>query len=243
MEKIQKIVDSLPAEQQGPVARALTAEALKDSFSYFVRAAWPVIEQEPLIEGFCLDCLIAYLTAFGLGWVRDPELSKQRGHNVYRSHHRMIINMPPRMGKSTLCNVLFPAWVWAFSGGRDKFLFVSATDELAIRDSVRRRNLIQSDWYQKLFGDSFQLACDMNQKHHYVTTTGGESFAAYLGGVTGRGADYIIIDDPHKPLENPEIAINYCRTPAKGCILVVMHRVDVNDLSGVLLKGSTNCHG
>src|SRR5215469_16263307 len=111
---------------------------------------------------------------------------------------RLIINAPPRLGKSTFVNVLWPCWQWARDGGRSKWLFATRLDELAIRDSQRRRALMSSQWYQDLFGDLFHFAEDQNQKHNYLTDKGGTMYSGHIGGMIGRGADYILVDDPHK---------------------------------------------
>ena len=91
----------------------------------------------------------------------------------------------------------------------------------------------------------FQFSDDMNMKHHYVTSNRGEMYSTYVGGAVGRGCDYLVIDDPHKPQVSTEIAINYVRqslftrldNPAKGRIVVSMQRLATDDLSGVLLEG------
>ena len=88
-------------------------------------------------------------------------------------------------------------------------------------------------------------------KHHYVSSTDGSMYSTFIvyNGALGRGCDYLIIDDPHRLGENMETTINDVRqalctrlsTPATGRILLVMQRLAPDDLSGVLLEGSTNC--
>jgi len=164
---------------------------------------------------------------------------------------RLIINVPPRMGKSTLVSVLWPTWQWGRDQARSKWLFVSHACDLSLRDSVRRRNLLCGPWYQCFWGDSVQLASDQNQKQEYASTNGGTMFSTWIGGATGRGADHIVIDDPHAltdayspvALEN---AVNYVRQtifsrldqPAKGSIVLIMQRLHENDLTGELLNPS-----
>jgi hypothetical protein len=103
-----------------------------------------------------------------------------RGHYQARRYQ-----LPATIAKSTVANVLWPAWQWCRDGGRSRGLFCTCTEELAVRDSVRRRSLIQSEWYQRLVGDLFQLSLDMNLKHHYVTNHHGEMYSTYVGGAMG----------------------------------------------------------
>jgi hypothetical protein len=138
---LQEFVNTLPQEQRTEAARQVGAKLLQNEFRHYIECAWPVIEQDRLITGMYLDCMCDYLHAVALGKIR-----------------RLIINCPPRIGKSALTNALWPTWQWARDGGRSRWLFATATEELAIRDSVRRRNLLQSNWYQTLFGNLFHFS-------------------------------------------------------------------------------------
>src|SRR5262249_55869882 len=99
--------------------------------------------------------------------------------------------------------------------------------------------------------DSVQLSPDQNTKQEYSTTNGGTMFSSWIGGTTGRGADRIVLDDPHAladmysstELEN---AVKFVRgtifsrldQPAKGSIVLIMQRLHENDLTGELLNPS-----
>ena len=108
---------------------------------------------------------------------------------------RLIINMPPRHTKSEFASYLLPAWM---VGRRPKLKIIQATHtgELAIRFGRKAKNLIDSPEYKKIFETSLQE--DSKAAGRWETAQGGEYFAACVGGaITGRGADLLIIDDPH----------------------------------------------
>ena len=109
--------------------------------------------------------------------------------------NRLIINMPPRHTKSEFASYLLPAWMV----GRDpklKIIQATHTAELAISFGRKAKNLIDSDDYHKIFKTRLQE--DSKAAGRWETSDGGEYFAAGVGGaITGRGADLLIIDDPH----------------------------------------------
>ena len=80
---------------------------------------------------------------------------------------RLIINIPPRHMKSISVAVALPAWTWTIQPEK-RFLFASYAGSLSIRDSVKCRRLIDSQWYKKYFGDTFSLTSDQNQKQSQV---------------------------------------------------------------------------
>jgi predicted phage terminase large subunit-like protein len=101
--------------------------------------------------------------------------------------------------KSLLVNVFFPAWVWIDNPGK-KFLYASNSEDLAVRDSVVCRKLIESPWYQSLF--DVKLSRDQNQKSRFSNTKGGVRLAFGVGGaITGEGANFVIGDDVLKAQE------------------------------------------
>src|ERR1039457_5312011 len=112
--------------------------------------AWTVLNPtRPLIWSWHYDYLCEMLT-----------LVKQR------RLRRVIINIPPRTLKSTLVTVFFPSWVW-ITEPQHRFLTASYSLDLSTEHSVTRRSLLQSPWFQRLFGDRFQLAGDRNQVAQY----------------------------------------------------------------------------
>ena len=109
---------------------------------------------------------------------------------------RLIIAMPPRHGKSELASVYFPAW---YLGHRpsDKIILATHTERLSVSFGRRVRNLIRDEQYREIFPGT-QVATDSRSAGQWVTTRGGQYFAIGAGGaLAGRGANLLVIDDPH----------------------------------------------
>jgi len=161
---------------------------------------------------------------------------------------RLIINMPPRHTKSEFASFLLPAWM---VGRRPKLKIIQATHtgELAIRFGRKAKNLIDSPEYQKIFDTRLQE--DSKAAGRWETAQGGEYFAAGVGGaITGRGADLLIIDDPHSEQDamsetSMENAYEWYtsgprqRLQPGASIILVMTRWSTKDLTGILLKNQT----
>jgi len=123
---------------------------------------------------------------------------------------RVIINMPPRHTKSEFASYLFPSWFLG-NNPHKKVIQTSHTAELATGFGRKVRNLVDGGDYKKIFED-VELQADSKAAGRWNTNHGGEYFAIGVGGaVTGKGADLLIIDDPHSEQEavqaetNPEI--------------------------------------
>jgi predicted phage terminase large subunit-like protein len=159
---------------------------------------------------------------------------------------RLIVNMPPRHTKSEFASYLFPAWmIGRFP--KMKIMQVSHNAELSSRFGSKVRNLMESPEYKQIFGD-VRLREDSKAKGRWETNHGGEYFAAGVGGsITGRGADLLIIDDPHTEQDSySDNAMDrayewYSSGPRQrlqpgGTIVVVMTRWAEDDLTGRLIK-------
>jgi predicted phage terminase large subunit-like protein len=159
---------------------------------------------------------------------------------------RLIINMPPRHTKSEFGSYLLPAWLM---GRRPtlKIMQTTHTAELAFRFGRKVRNLMLSEEYKKVF-PGVSLSADSQAAGRWETSKGGEYFAAGVGGaVTGRGADLLIIDDPHSEQDalSPSALEHayewYTSGPRQrlqpgGSIVLIMTRWAENDLTGKLIK-------
>ena len=158
--------------------------------------------------------------------------------------NRLIINMPPRHTKSEFASYLLPAWMV----GREprlKIIQATHTAELAIRFGRKAKNLIDSENYSKIFKTKLQE--DSKAAGRWETSDGGEYFAAGVGGaITGRGADLLIIDDPHSEQDAlSKVSLErayewYTSGPRQrlqpgGKIVLVMTRWSLKDLTGVLV--------
>lgn len=163
---------------------------------------------------------------------------------------RLIINMPPRHTKSEFASYLLPAW---FLGKypHKKIIQCSHTAELAVGFGRKVRNLVDTDAYKAIFPD-LVLSADSKAAGRWNTSKQGDYFAIGIGGaVTGKGADVLIIDDPHSEQEaaiaeiNPDIYDKtyewYTSGPRQrlqpgGAIVIVMTRWSKRDLTGQILK-------
>jgi len=151
--------------------------------------------------------------------------------------------------KSITASVALPAWCWTTQPNK-RFLFASYANSLSIRDSVKCRRLIDSDWYQQLFGDVFDLTTDQNQKQRFENNKTGMRIATSVdGALTGEGGDIIVIDDPHKVREAESTTVREgvldwwdqamqtrLNDPKTGAFIIIMQRVHDNDLTGHILS-------
>ena len=169
---------------------------------------------------------------------------------------RLIVNMPPRHTKSEFASYLLPAW---FLGRypHKKVIQTSHTAELAVGFGRKVRNLVGSDAYKSVF-PTVNLQSDSKAAGRWNTNAGGDYFAIGVGGaVTGKGADLLIIDDPHSEQEaviaetSPEVYDKvyewYTSGPRQrlqpgGSIVIVMTRWAKRDLTGQVIKASAQ-HG
>jgi len=170
---------------------------------------------------------------------------------------RLIINMPPRHTKSEFASYLLPAWFLGKFPGK-KVIQTSHTAELAVGFGRKVRNLVDSEPYKEVFS-GVALQADSKAAGRWATNAGGDYFAIGVGGaVTGKGADLLIIDDPHSEQEaalsetNPEIYDKtyewYTSGPRQrlqpgGSIVIVMTRWSKKDLTGQILKSSVQRSG
>jgi len=109
---------------------------------------------------------------------------------------RICVNMPPRHGKTQLVSIYFPAWFIGRNPNK-KILMVSHTTDLAVDIGRKVRNIIDTDLYRQVF-PTVALSSDSKSAGRWNTNVGGEYFACGVGSaLAGRGADLLLIDDPH----------------------------------------------
>jgi len=170
---------------------------------------------------------------------------------------RLIINMPPRHTKSEFASYLLPAWFLGKFPGK-KVIQCSNTGELAVGFGRKVRNLVDSDVYHEIFPE-LTLQADSKAAGRWNTSKGGDYFAIGVGGtVTGKGADVLIIDDPHSEQEakqavsTPEIFDSvyewYTSGPRQrlqpgGAIVIVMTRWALRDLTGQVIRSAAQRAG
>jgi predicted phage terminase large subunit-like protein len=170
---------------------------------------------------------------------------------------RLIINMPPRHTKSEFASYLLPAWFLGKFPNK-KVIQTSHTAELAVGFGRKVRNLVDQDTYREIF-PGVGLQTDSKAAGRWATNKGGDYFAIGVGGaVTGKGADILIIDDPHSEQEAAQAEINpeiydktyewYTSGPRQrlqpgGAIIIVMTRWSKKDLTGQVIKAASQRSG
>ena len=223
-------ISKLPADVRKEYLRYQVLHAEKkiqnraqDDFLSFVKCVWP-----DFIEGS-----------------HHRHIAKKFNKLATGEITRLIVNMPPRHTKSEFASYLLPAWM---VGRNPKLKIIQATHtgELAIRFGRKAKHLIDSQEYAKIFKTKLQE--DSKAAGRWETAQGGEYFAAGVGGaITGRGADLLIIDDPHSEqdaLSSSSLENAYewytsgprQRLQPGGKIILVMTRWSTKDLTGTLLK-------
>jgi|TARA_R110002020_G_scaffold172144_2_gene362380 predicted phage terminase large subunit-like protein len=239
---VKSKIGQLPIEDQKEMLdllleleNAKEKEASRTDFLTFVRKMWPAF-----IAGKHHEIM-----ADAFERVANGELK------------RLIVNMPPRHTKSEFASFLFPAW---FLGRypEKKIIQTAHTAELAVGFGRKVRNLIGQDDFQDVF-PGIELSSDSKAAGRWNTNKRGDYFAIGVGGaVTGKGADVLIIDDPHSEQEaalgayNPEVYDKvyewYTSGPRQrlqpgGSIIIVMTRWSTRDLTGKIIKSVTQKEG
>ncbi len=202
----------------------------KSDFLSFVKAVWPEFVEGP----------------------HHRHIAEKFNKLATGELKRLIVNMPPRHTKSEFASYLLPSWM---VGRNPKLKIIQATHtgELAIRFGRKAKNLIDSEEYAKIFQTRLQE--DSKAAGRWETAQGGEYFAAGVGGaITGRGADLLIIDDPHSEQDAmSEQALEnayewYTSGPRQrlqpgASIVLVMTRWSTKDLTAQLLKAQKEVKG
>ena len=211
----------------------------EDSLYLFLRSAWRYLDSSPWKDGWPIEAVAEHLQA-----VVDGDIK------------RLIINIPPRMGKSSITSVALPAWTWAqrdmspTSGPGVQFLHASYANQLSLRDSVKCRRLIESSWYQERWGDRFSLNSDQNTKSRFSNDKGGERLITSIGAaVTGEGGSIIVVDDPNAANEafseaTIQTTIDWwdgtmstrLNDPKTGAYIIIQQRLAEDDLTGHILS-------
>jgi predicted phage terminase large subunit-like protein len=160
---------------------------------------------------------------------------------------RVIINLPPRHLKSILISVVWPAWLLGRNPAM-RIAVVSHSQPLARDLGLKALRLVESEVYRQIFPQTV-LRDDRHQAHDFETSEGGGRYAAsFATGITGRGFDLIIVDDPisaHDARSEVErdrvndvfdsMILSRLDDPRRGAVVIVGQRLHENDLSGYLL--------
>ncbi len=212
------------------VRRAKLQRAAERSLAEFVKQAWPLLEPSTDLKwGWAMDAICEHLEA-----VTDGDIL------------RLLMNVPPGSSKSLLTGVFWPAWEWGPQNLPGKrFLSTAHKQDLAVRDNLKCRRLIQSDWFQERW--SVALTSDQNAKTKFENDKTGFREAMAFASMTGSRGDRVILDDP--------ISVDGAKSDAeilsaegtfrealptrvnndKSAIVVIMQRLHEKDTSGIIL--------
>ena len=235
MKELLDLISLLPEEEQAPLIPLIESlgvpeerEIGQDDFLAFVQSVWP-----------------------GFIYGRHHALMAQKFEDIANGKsRRLIINMPPRHTKSEFASYLLPAWYLGKYPDR-KIIQCSNTAELAVNFGRKVRNLVDSEAYAKIF-PNVALRSDSKAAGRWATNANGDYFAIGVGGtVTGKGADLLVIDDPHSEQEAALAASDpavfdkvfewYTSGPRQrlqpgGSIVLVMTRWAKRDLTGKICQ-------
>jgi len=211
-------------------------ETAKTSFYEFVKQAWPFVEglAVPFVDGWHIQAVCEHVEAV-----------------IRLQIENLLINIPPRTGKSSIISVMLPAWVW-ITFPNMRFLYSSYSLDLSKRDSVKCRELIESPWYQAAWGDIYTLT-NANVFKISNSTKGYRIATSVNSKATGEGGDILVSDDPNNAKDGEseskrERAINWwsgtwstrINNPKKKMRIVVQQRLDQRDISGYIIDNDSD---
>lgn len=209
----------------------LSRKKAEESFYEFVKQAWPyAVGNKPFIDGWHIGAICEHLEAVNRREIKN-----------------LLINIPPRCGKSNIVSVLWPAFSWIHEP-IEQFLFASYAERLSSRDSRNCRLLIESNWYQARWGHLYNLVeknklkFDNNLKGYRIATSVG-------GSATGEGGSVLVSDDANNAKDGESEAekestldwwdsvwqtrLNNINT---GVFVNIQQRLDARDVSGHILS-------
>jgi predicted phage terminase large subunit-like protein len=206
-------------------------ELCRRSLAQFARRAWHILEPgTPLKWGWALDAICEHLEAVTSGDVK-----------------RLLMNVPPGSMKSLLTGVIWPAWEWGpRNNPQIRYLGTAHKQDLAVRDNLKCRRLIQSPWYQERW--PVVLTGDQNAKTKFENESTGFREAMAFGSMTGSRGDRVLLDDPHSVDDANSVTklagdIKTFREalPSRvnnehSAIIVIMQRLNEGDASAVALE-------
>lgn len=211
----------------------LARRNLHDFLQYI---AWPVLmPATPFVDNWHIRAICDHLEAVKSGQIK-----------------KLIINMPFRSLKSTIISQTFPAWEWIHNPSL-QYLTASYAKDVAIRDAVNSRRIIESERYQRHYGTAFKMSGDQNVKSRYDNDKAGHRTVTSTDGTgTGFGGNRRIVDDPISAKEANSIpaveaSIEWWRgtmttranDPVNDSVIIVHQRINERDLTGYLLANES----
>jgi predicted phage terminase large subunit-like protein len=218
----------------------------ENSLSEFVKDAWHAVDPSTYQESWVIDAVCDHLMAVSTGDIK-----------------RLLVNVPPRTGKTTVISILYPMWTWIqpnadpdedfLRGPHVRFLCASYDHFLAMDNSNKSRRLVYSPWFQKYWPDRIHLQVDQNAKAKWDNTFGGSrQSTSVAGGLLGRGGDVLIGDDLNDTQVEGgesdadrksvatfwrEFSTTRLNNQRRGAIINVQQRTHTGDVSGIIMGG------
>lgn len=202
----------------------------------FFKQSWHVIESgQDLVDEWYLEVIAEHLEAV-----------------YHRKIKNLLVNIPPRTGKTNLISVVFPVWVWIHNPS-EKFLCASCSNSLSLEIADKSRLLIESNWFQDNWGDKFKLRKDQNSKSYFANNKTGYRMSTSVGSaIVGKGGSIQITDDPNLPGGESELTrdsvnnwwsmrwFNRLNDIKNDRRIIVQQRSDEKDVSGMILSNDIN---
>jgi predicted phage terminase large subunit-like protein len=207
----------------------ITEDCEKSLFAFY-QESWPVFEVGDFAPNWHMEAMCEALEAVESGQI-----------------DKLILQVPPGCAKSSLSCVSYPAWAW-LKDPTLRFMTAAVDVKLVLRDSVRTRSVIQSEWYQSKWSDKFSLTAGNVQKSYYENENNGYRFTTSpSSGAVGRRYDRLLVDDPFNPKDimsksakdevwrwwNETLST---RSSARGRKVVIHQRLACDDLIGRILE-------
>lgn len=210
-------------------------DVAREKLSVFTRLAWPEINRgTSLIWARHNDAVAEHLEAVSNGQIR-----------------KLIVCIPPGCSKTTLASQTWPVWHW-LRAPHTRWGFSAYAGELSKRDSVKRRDLINSTWYQEAFAPTWKLKGDESLKMVFANTVSGEMRAMSVGGAaTGFHFDFLVSDDPLRAMDiytarlaqsiqwYEEQWASRMRDPDASAQIIIAQRLHSKDIPGIKMADST----
>lgn len=210
---------------------AESAELLGKSLRLFIPEAWRLVDPAPFVPNWHIDAVAEHLEAVSAGDITD-----------------LLISIPPRFSKSSLVSVIWPAWEWQQQPWQ-QWLFSSYAFGLSLRDSVKRRIIMKSRWYQQRFGKTVVFSDEQDTKARYENDRKGYMIAVSTEShVMGEGGTRLVSDDLNdirkrrselvmaQTLDFFNITWSTRRNSAASARVNMQQRVSENDVTGDALE-------
>lgn len=207
----------------------------RDSLYAFLKTSWKTHEGKAFIDSRCGEAIAEHIEACYIGEIQN-----------------LLVNVPPRTLKTSVVGKATHPWLWA-NDPTLKFITCGYSYNLSVADAVTSRQIITSEWYREgmgYWGKYYELSKDSNKKEFYTNTLGGYRLSTSVGGVlTGKGADWIIVDDilnandSESKVEREKANLWFSKSlssrlndQSTGITIVISQRLHELDLPGYILE-------